>query len=242
MNATKLDPNDVSALVFDTFGSLVDWRGSLIVELSQFGAARGINIDWEAFTDSWRAGYQPAMEPIRKGERGFTKLDILHREILDRLVKEFSVTGLSEADLDWLNRGWHRLKPWPDVVPGLTRLKKKYILSPLSNGNTALLLNMAKNAGMPWDTVLGSDTFRAYKPMREAYLGMADLLGLPADRVMLVAAHNGDLAAARAAGLRTGFMARLHEQGPNKTKDPVATEAWDVIGTDLQDIARQLGV
>lgn len=237
-----MKPDDVSALVFDTFGTLVDWRGSLIVELSQFGAARGINIDWEAFTDAWRAGYQPAMEPIRKGERGFTKLDVLHREILDRLVKEFNVTGLSEADLDWLNRGWHRLKPWQDVVPGLTRLKKKYILSPLSNGNTALLLNMARNAGMPWDTVLGSDTFRAYKPMPEAYLGMADLLGLAANRVMLVAAHNGDLAAARKAGLRTGFMSRPHEHGPNKTLDPVATEAWDVIGTDLQDIATQLGV
>ena len=237
-----MNPDDVSALVFDTFGTLVDWRSSLTVELAQFGAARGIRIDWEAFVDAWRAGYQPAMEPIRSGARGFTKLDVLHRETLDQLVKQFGVTGLCEADLDWLNRGWHRLKPWPDVVPGLTRLKRKYILSPLSNGNTALLLNMAKNAGMPWDTVLGSDTFRAYKPMPEAYLGMADLLGLPAGRVMLVAAHNGDLAAARRAGLRTGFMPRPREYGPGQKIDFAATEAWDVIGTDLCDIAAKLGV
>lgn len=237
-----MQPNDVSALVFDTFGTLVDWRSSLIEELSQFGAARGLaHIDWVAFTDAWRAGYQPAMEPIRKGERGFTKLDILHRETLDRLVKEFNVTGLSEADLDHLNRGWHRLKPWPDVVPGLTRLKKKYIIGPLSNGNTSLLLNMAKNAGLPWDTVLGSDALRAYKPMPEAYLGMAAYLDLPPDRVMLVAAHNGDLAAARKAGLRTGFMPRPREYGPHQKLDFAASEAWDVIGTDLLDIASQLG-
>lgn len=242
MTSPTINPNDVSALVFDTFGSLVDWRGSLIEELSQFGAARGLKVDWEAFTDAWRAGYQPAMEPIRKGERGFTKLDILHREILDRLVREFSVTGLSEADLQHLNRGWHRLKPWPDVVAGMRRLKTKFIIGPLSNGNTSLLLNMAKNAGIPWDLVLGSDALRAYKPMPEAYLGMAAFLDLPPDRVMLVAAHNGDLAAARKCGLRTGFMSRPNEHGPNKTQDPVATEAWDVIGTDLQDIARQLGV
>jgi len=238
-----MNPDDVSALVFDTFGTLVDWRSSLIVELSQFGAARGLShIDWVAFTDAWRAGYQPAMEPIRKGERGFTKLDTLHRETLDRLVKEFNVTGLTEADLDHLNRGWHRLKPWPDVVPGLLRLKKKFIIGPLSNGNTSLLLNMAKNAGIPWDTVLGSDALRAYKPMPEAYLGMAAYLDLPPDRVMLVAAHNGDLAAARKAGLRTGFMPRPREYGPNQKLDFAATEAWDVIGTDLQDIAGQLGV
>lgn len=237
-----MNPNNVSALVFDTFGTLVDWRGSLIEELSQFGAARGIRIDWAAFTDAWRAGYQPAMEPIRKGERGFTKLDILHRETLDRLVREFGITGLSEADLDHLNRGWHRLKPWPDVVPGLTRLKKKFIIGPLSNGNSSLLLNMAKNAGMPWDTVLGSDALRAYKPMPEAYLGMAAFLDLPPDRVMLVAAHNGDLAAARKCGLRTGFMSRPREYGPHQKIDFSATEAWDVIGTDLRDIARQLGV
>ena len=241
MNPSSFKPGDVSALVFDTFGSLVDWRGSLIEELSQFGAARGLKVDWAAFTDALRAGYQPAMEPIRNGERGFTRLDVLHREILDRLVREYNITGLSEADLDHLNRGWHRLKPWPDVLPGMRRLKTKFIIGPLSNGNTSLLLNMAKNAGIPWDTVLGSDALRAYKPMPEAYLGMAAFLDLPPDRVMLVAAHNGDLAAARKCGLRTGFMSRPHEHGPNTTKDPVATEAWNVIGTDLQDIASQLG-
>jgi len=237
-----MDPNDVSALVYDTFGTLVDWRGSLIAELSAFGRERGINIDWEAFTDAWRAGYQPAMEPIRKGERGFTSLDVLHRETLDKLVVQFGIKGLSEADLQHLNRGWHRLKPWPDVIPGMARLRTRYIVGPMSNGNTALLLNMAKNAGIPWDTVLGSDTFRAYKPMPEAYLGMCRLLDLPPARVMLVAAHNGDLAAARGCGLRTGFISRPGEFGPRPNPDAKATSDWDVIGNSLEEIATQLGV
>lgn len=237
-----MDPNDVSALVYDTFGTLVDWRGSLIAELSAFGRERGINVDWEAFTDAWRAGYQPAMEPIRKGERGFTSLDVLHRETLDRLVAQFGITGLSEADLQHLNRGWHRLKPWPDVIPGMARLRTRYIVGPMSNGNTALLLNMAKNAGIPWDTVLGSDTFRAYKPMPEAYLGMCRLLDLPPARVMLVAAHNGDLAAARNCGLRTGFISRPNEFGPRPNPDAKATSNWDLIGNSLEEIATQLGV
>jgi len=237
-----MNPSDVSALVYDTFGTLVDWRGSLIAELSAFGRERGINVDWEAFTDAWRAGYQPAMEPIRKGERGFTSLDVLHRETLDRLVAQFGITGLSEADLQHLNRGWHRLKPWPDVVPGMARLRTRYIVGPMSNGNTALLLNMAKNAGIPWDTVLGSDTFRAYKPMPEAYLGMCRLLDLPPGRVMLVAAHNGDLAAARNCGLRTGFISRPNEFGPRPNPDAKATGNWDLIGNSLEEIATQLGV
>jgi len=237
-----MDPNDVSALVYDTFGTLVDWRGSLIAELSAFGRERGINIDWEAFTDAWRAGYQPAMEPIRKGERGFTSLDVLHRETLDKLVAQFGIKGLSEADLQHLNRGWHRLKPWPDVIPGMARLRTRYIVGPMSNGNTALLLNMAKNAGIPWDTVLGSDTFRAYKPMPEAYLGMCRLLDLPPARVMLVAAHNGDLAAARKCGLRTGFISRPHEFGPRPNPDATASSDWDVIGNSLEEIATKLGL
>jgi len=237
-----MNPSDISALVYDTFGTLVDWRGSLIAELSAWGKGRGISVDWEAFTDAWRGGYQPAMEPIRKGERGFTSLDVLHRETLDKLVVQFGITGLSEADLQHLNRGWHRLTPWPDVVPGLTRLKKRFIIGPMSNGNTALLLNMAKNAGIPWDTVLGSDTFRAYKPMPEAYLGMCKLLDLPPDRVMLCAAHNGDLGAAQKCGLRTAFIARPHEFGPHPNPDAKATGNWDFVTKDVMDLADQLGV
>jgi len=237
-----MNGNDVSALVFDTFGTLVDWRGSLIAELTAFGRARNIPADWAAFTDAWRAGYQPAMEPVRTGRRPFTKLDVLHRETLDRLVKEFSIAGLSEADLQHLNRGWHRLKPWPDVVPGLTRLKKKFIIAPLSNGNTSLLLNMAKNAGMPWDTVLGSDALRAYKPMPEAYRGMAEFLDLPVERVMLVAAHNGDLGAAQKQGLRTGFIPRPQEYGPHQERDTSATGKWDIVADSLEEVATQLGV
>jgi len=236
-----MNPSDISALVYDTFGTLVDWRGSLIAELSAWGKGRGISVDWEAFTDAWRGGYQPAMEPIRKGERGFTSLDVLHRETLDKLVVQFGITGLSEADLQHLNRGWHRLTPWPDVVPGLTRLKKRFIIGPMSNGNTALLLNMAKNAGIPWDTVLGSDTFRAYKPMPEAYLGMCKLLDLPPDRVMLCAAHNGDLGAAQKCGLRTAFIARPHEFGPHPNPDAKATGNWDFVTKDVMDLADQLG-
>ena len=235
-------PSDVSALVYDTFGTLVDWRGSLIAELSGFGQRRGIAIDWEAFTDAWRAGYQPAMEPIRTGARPFTSLDVLHRETLDRLVGEFGISGLSEADLQHLNRAWHRLKPWPDVVPGLTRLKQKFIIGPMSNGNTSLLLNMAKNAGIPWDTVLGSDALRAYKPMPEAYLGMCRFLDLPPDRVMLVAAHNGDLAAAQKQGLRTGFIPRPLEYGPHQNRDTSATGNWDIVARDMEDVAAQMGV
>jgi 2-haloacid dehalogenase len=237
-----MQPGDISAIVFDTFGTMVDWRGSLIVELAQFGKARGIDIDWVAFADAWRAGYQPAMEPIRKGERGFTKLDVLHREILDRLIARFNITGLSEAELAHMNKAWHRLNPWPDVVPGLTRLKKRYIIGPLSNGNTALLLNMAKRAGMPWDTVLGSDTFRAYKPTKEAYLGLCALLDLPPDRVMLGAAHNNDLAAAQACGLRTGFIKRPREFGLRPNPGATPTGNWDIVADDVEDLAAQLGL
>src|SRR3990172_6218799 len=210
---------DVQALLFDVFGTVVDWRTSIIEDLSAFGAKKGIQADWAAFTDDWRGLYQPAMEEVRSGRRPWTILDVLHRESLETLLAKFAISGLSEADKDHINRVWHRLKPWPDAVDGLTRLKKRYIIGTLSNGNVGLLTRMAKNAGLPWDVVLGAETARAYKPLPQAYLASAALLNLEPSQVMLVAAHNNDLEAAAAAGLRTAFVARPTEHGPNQKVD-----------------------
>jgi 2-haloacid dehalogenase len=178
---------------------------------------------------------------VRSCRRGWTKLDNLHRESLDKLVTEFGITGVSEADLDHLNCAWHRLDPWPDAVPGLTRLKRRYILATLSNGNVALMVNMAKRAGLPWDAILGAEVTRHYKPQRECYLGTAGMLGLKPEQCALVAAHNGDLAAAAALGFKTVFVPRPTEHGPGQTKDVKAERDWDVIARDFVDLADQLG-
>jgi 2-haloacid dehalogenase len=230
-----------AAIVFDTFGSVVDWRGSLIGELTAFGQARGIAADWTGLVDAWRAAYHPSMQQVRSGALPWTRLDDLHRASLDRLVVEFAVAGLTEADLRHINRGWHRLNPWPDAVPGLTRLKAKFIIGPLSNGNVSLLANMAKHAGLPWDMVFGSDLFGHYKPDPETYLGVARLLDLEPGQVMMAAAHNGDLAAARACGLMTAFFPRPDEYGPHQARDFKADQAWDVVAADIEDMAAQLG-
>jgi 2-haloacid dehalogenase len=230
------------AIVFDTFGTVVDWRGSLIAELTAFGRERGISADWTALVDAWRGAYHPSMDRVRKGEQPWTTLDNLHRASLDRLVAEFGIKGLSEADLKHINLGWHRLKPWPDAVPGLTRLKRKFIIGPLSNGNVALLTKMAKNAGIPWDVVFGSDLFGHFKPDPETYFGVAKLLDLEPGEVMLGAAHNNDLANARKCGLMTGFFARPTEYGPHQKRDFAADQEWDVVATDLEDMATKLGV
>jgi 2-haloacid dehalogenase len=236
-----MDSTAVSALVFDTFGTVVDWRGSLIAELTAFGQERGIAADWAGLVDAWRGAYRPSMDGVRRGELPWTKLDGLHRATLDQLAPKFGIEGLDEADREHINRGWHRLKPWPDALPGLDRLKRRYIIGPLSNGNVSLLLNMAKHSGLPWDMIFGSDLFGHYKPDPETYLGVCRILDLPPARVMMVAAHNDDLAAARALGLRTGFFARPTEYGPDQSKDFSATEAWDVVATDIEDLASQLG-
>jgi len=234
--------HDVKAILFDTFGSVVDWRSSLINEFTPWGEARGLKVDWVAFADAWRSAYAPSMDRVRKGELPWTILDVLHRQSLDRLVGEFGITGLSEAELDHMNRVWHRLHPWPDSVAGLTRLKTRHIIAPLSNGNVALLVNLAKFADLPWDMVFGSEISHHYKPDPEVYLGACSMLGLQPGQVMMAAAHNYDLGAARALGLRTGFFARPTEYGPNQTKDVKATSDWDVIATDIEDLARQMGV
>jgi 2-haloacid dehalogenase len=233
--------NDVKAILFDTFGSVVDWRSSLIAEFTPWGEARGLKVDWAAFADAWRGAYHPAMDRVRKGELPWTILDDLHRQSLNRLVAEFGITGLSEAELDHMNRVWHRLTPWPDSVAGLTRLKTRYIIGPLSNGNVALLLNMAKYSGLPWDMIFGSEISKHYKPDPEVYLNACRMLGLQPYQVMMAAAHNYDLAAARALGLRTAFFARPTEYGPHQSKDFAATSDWDVVATDIKDMATKMG-
>ena len=229
------------AIVFDTFGSVVDWRGSLIADLSAYGAKRGIAADWTALVDAWRAAYHPSMERVRKREVPWTKLDDLHRSSLDGLVAKFGITGLTEDDLRHINLGWHRLDPWPDSVGGLTRLKRRFIIGPLSNGNVALLTKMAKHASLPWDVVFGSDLFGHYKPDPETYLGVARLLDLAPGEVMMAAAHNNDLAAARRSGLMTAFWPRPTEYGPHQKRDFVAEQDWDVVAKDIEDLAAQLG-
>jgi 2-haloacid dehalogenase len=230
------------AIVFDTFGTVVDWRTSLIADLSEYGTRKGIHADWASLVDAWRAAYHPSMDRVRRGEQPWTKLDKLHRSSLDHLVKEFGIRGLEEADLDHINRGWHRLHPWPDSIPGLLRLKSRFIIGPLSNGNVSLLLNMAKFAGIPWDTIFGSDLFQHFKPDPETYLGVARILDVAPNQVMMAAAHNNDLAAARACGLLTAFFPRPAEYGPHQKRDTKADADWDIVAADIEDLATQLGV
>ena len=228
------------ALLFDTFGTIVDWRTSLIDELTAYGLKLGLEADWAGLVDAWRSAYVPSMDEVRQGQRPWTKLDDLHRATLDRLVEKFGITGLTEADLRHINRGWHRLRPWPDSVPGLTRVKQHFIIAPLSNGNVSLLVNMAKSTGLPWDTIFGSDLFHHFKPDREAYLGACELLDLQPEQVMLCAAHNDDLRMARSLGLKTAFIARPSEYGPHQCRDLEADEAWDIIATSVENLADQL--
>jgi 2-haloacid dehalogenase len=230
----------VKALMFDVFGTVVDWRSTIIREGRVLGERHGLQIDWAAFADAWRAGYAPAMQRVRSGELPWTRIDDLHRMILDELLVEFGIDTLTEEEKVAFNRVWHRLQPWPDTVDGLTRLRPCYIVATLSNGNVALLVNMAKHAGLPWDCVLSAELFRHYKPDPEVYLGAADLLGLPPAEVMMVAAHNGDLHAARAAGLRTAFVPRPSEHGPQQTQDLEAEPFVDVVAADFVELAEVL--
>ena len=201
------------ALVFDVFGTVVDWRTSVAREVEDLARRKGLRVDGVAFADAWRAGYAPTMDRVRKGELPWTKLDRLHRMILEGIVAGFGLGGLSEGERDSLNRAWHRLQPWPDAVPGLTRLKRKFIIAPLSNGNISLITDMAKHAGLPWDCVLGAELVRHYKPDPEVYRSAAEFLDVRPAEVMMVAAHLRDLRAAKAEGLRTAFVVRPDEFG-----------------------------
>ena len=232
----------IKAVVFDTFGTVVDWRSSLIDDFETFGQRRGISADWAGLVDAWRGGYEASKDKVRTGAVSWTNLDDLHREALDELIERFGIAGLSKADRDWLNRGWHRLRGWPDAVEGLARLKRRFVIGPLSNGNVALLVNMAKHAGLPWDMIFSAELFRRYKPHPDTYLGVGRLLGLEPGEVMLTAAHNYDLRAARDQGLRTAFIPRPQEYGLHQNQDLAPEEAWDLVADDLIDLAGQLGV
>jgi 2-haloacid dehalogenase len=227
-------------LVFDTFGTVVDWRTSVIAEGEKLGKAKGLSVDWAAFADAWRGGYSPSLERVRKGEMPWTPLDVIHRRLLDELLVRFEVTGLTEEEIAHFNRVWHRLKPWPDAVAGLTRLRRRYTIAPLSNGNVALLTNMAKNAGIPWDCILSTELVRHYKPDPETYLMPGQLFDLSNDQVMMVAAHAGDLQAAKALGLKTAYVHRQLEYGPARKITPPAAGRFDYLASDFKDLARQL--
>lgn len=239
--ATGAVSEQVKALTFDVFGTVVDWRASIIREGQLLAAQKGYQVDWAEFADRWRAGYGPAMNKVRSGELPWTRIDDLHRMILDELVVEFGLSGMSETELDHFNRAWHRLSPWPDTVAGLNRLKTKYVITTLSNGNVSLLTNMAKNAGLPWDAILSAELAGHYKPDPETYLKAADLLGLPPEQVMMVAAHPGDLRAAARTGLRTAYVIRPLERGPGRPVDTNPAGEFDYTATDFLDLARQLG-
>jgi 2-haloacid dehalogenase len=231
----------VKALVFDVFGTVVDWRGSIVKEGEAWGKSKGITVDWARFVDRWRAGYGPSMDKVRKSEMPWTNLDHLHRRLLEDLLKEFQIEGLSEEEKDHWNRVWHRLNPWPDSVPGLTRLKKKYTIATLSNGNVALLADMAKHSGIPWDLILSAELAKHYKPDPEAYLTAVSLLELKPREVMMCAAHTGDLMSARRCGLRTSFIFRPNEYGPTRKADEAKLGDFDVVSTDMLDLALKLG-
>jgi len=239
-SAAEQSLSNVKALTFDTFGTVVDYRSTIIAEGEALGRTKRLTVDWAAFADRWRGGYAPAMNRVRTGELPWTKLDVLHRTTLDRLLGEFKITGLSEQEIDHFNRVWHRLKPWPDSVPGLTRLKKKFIIAPLSNGNVALLTNMAKYAGLPWDCILGAELARHYKPDKETYLTAAELLDLKPAQIMMVAAHQGDLGAAHDLGFKTAFVPRPKE-GPNGEKNLTPDPRWTIVATDFNALAARLG-
>ncbi|MEC9154035.1 MAG: haloacid dehalogenase type II [Pseudomonadota bacterium] len=230
----------IKALIFDVFGTVVDWRSSIIREGEALAARKGLDVDWATFADGWRALYDPAMARIRDGEREFVKLDVLHRENLIEMFERTGIEGLSKEEIDEFNYAWHRLEPWPDAVAGLTRLKSKFIIGTQSNGNIALMVNMAKRAGLPWDVILGAEVVGHYKPVPAAYTEACDRLGLPPGQVLMTAAHNGDLLAARSCGLCTAFVSRPTEYGLDQTKDVRAEYDFDYIADDFGQLADQL--
>jgi 2-haloacid dehalogenase len=230
---------DPEALLFDVFGTVVDWRSTIIQEGEELGRRKNLAVDWAAFADAWRSRYAPSMDRVRRGEIPWTKLDDLHRASLEELTREFGFEGLSEEEKDDLNRVWHRLEPWPDAVEALTRLKERHVIAPLSNGNVALLVNMAKRAGLPWDLILSAELVRRYKPDPETYLMAPDLLDLQPEQVMMVAAHPDDLRAARKNGLRTAYVPRPLEFGPGKEAEP-PDPSFDLVADDFVELARKL--
>jgi 2-haloacid dehalogenase len=239
--ASGFDKGSIKALTFDVFGTVVDWRGSIIREGQLLAARKGYDVDWGKFADAWRSGYGPAMNKVRSGEMPWTTIDVLHRLILDELIIEFNLSNFTEAERLNFNNAWHRLNPWPDTVAGLQRLKSRFIITTLSNGNVSLLTNMAKNAGLPWDAVLSAELAGYYKPDPRAYLKAAELLNLEPREILMVATHPSDLRAAARTGLRTAYVIRPLERGPDRPVIRNPEGGFDIIAEDFIDLAQQLG-
>ena len=237
-----MDTSTIRALTFDVFGTVVDWRNSIIEEGRRLGVEWGIEVDWARFADQWRRGYEPAMDQVRKGELPWTTIDRLHRMILDDLLDRHGITGLSEGQKGYLNRVWHRLSPWPDAVEGLQRVRNHFIVASLSNGNVSLLINMAKHAGLPWDCVLSAEFSKRYKPDPEVYTTAVELLGLQVDQVMMVAAHEHDLRGAQAVGMKTAYVSRPEEFGQGRAQDVSdGLPSFDLYAMDFLDLSEKLG-
>ena len=237
----NVQADGVKALVFDVFGTVVDWHGSVAREVRGLAQEKGLRVNAVKFAKAWRAGYRPAMDRVMHGETPFQKIDAIHRAILEEVLAKFRITTLSEDEKAYLNLVWHRLKPWPDSVRGLKRLKSKFIIGTLSNGNTSLLVNMAKHGGLPWDVVFSSDTFNLFKPDPGMYLGAADRLDLKPAEVMMVAAHKHDLRAAARQGLKTAFVKRPLEHGRAGTPDLASEPEFTINAESFLDLADQLG-
>ena len=232
----------IKALTFDVFGTVVDYRSSIIREGEQLNRAKGLHVDWAQFADEWRARYRPSLDRVMQGALPWTNLDSLHRLALDELLSAFKINDrFSQDEKDSLNRVWHRLQPWSDAIPGLTHLRKRFVLATLSNGNIALLVNMAKYSALPWDCILSAELVQAYKPDPRVYRMAANLLGLPSHEVMMVAAHEEDLRAAQAQGMQAAFVPRPLEHGPHSAPDLTPDPTFEIVATDFMDLAQQLG-
>ncbi|HBO43666.1 MAG TPA: haloacid dehalogenase type II [Planctomycetaceae bacterium] len=228
-------------MVFDIFGTTVDWRSSVIAEGERLGRKKGLKVDWGAFADAWRAAYGPSMNRVRKGKLPWTKLDALHRASLDELLRRFKIEGLSEDERADFNRAWHRLRPWPDAVEGLTRLRERYVIAPLSNGNLSLLTNLAKFAGLPWDCVLSAELVRHYKPDPEVYRSASEFFDLRPSEVMMVAAHRSDLEVPKKLGMRTAYVHRPYEGGTGRGSPMPPAGSFDLLVADFGELASRLG-
>ena len=239
MTLTNID--SLKVLAFDVFGTVVNWRSIVIAEGAELGKIKGLNIDWAAFADAWRSIYRPYMDRVGTGILPWTKLDDLHRQMLEETLNKFAINNLNEDEKKHFNLVWHRLRPWPDSVPGLSRLKSRFVITTLSNGNISLLTNMAKRAGLPWDCILSAENVRRYKPDPQVYLLVPQLFDLKPEQVMMVAAHEHDLQSAQKHGLRTAFVHRPKEHGPGKASEIPATGRYDFVASDMLSLADQLG-
>ena len=230
----------IKALVFDVFGTLVDWRSSIAREAEAVLAPRGIVVDWSAFADAWRDQYQPAMDEVRSGRLPFSKLDVLHRRNLDIVLRDFGLDQVDEPTRIDLNLAWHRLDAWPDVAPGLLQLRRRFLVAPCSNGNISMMVDLARHTGLVWDAILGAELAHDYKPKPAVYLAAVAALDCEPAEVMMVATHSSDLAAAAATGLRTAFIARPDERGPGRGERATALPV-DVSADSLPELAQRLG-